>query len=92
MCILFSPLGWSYLKVEEDFKNFPSIYWLPKVHKKPYKFRFIVNYRSCSTKELFIRMTLVLQAIKTHVKKYCHKYTDIPGVKIDPAPGVTILH
>jgi len=56
------------IKVEEDFKNLPSIHWLPKVHKKRYKFRYIVNSRSCSTKELSISMTLVLQAIKTHVK------------------------
>jgi len=61
------------IKVEEDFKNLPSIHWLPKIHKKPYTFRYIVNSRSCSTKELSIRMTLVLQAIKAHVKKYCLK-------------------
>jgi len=48
------------IKVEDDFKNLPSIHWLPKVHKKPYKFRHIVNSRPCSTKELSIRMTLVL--------------------------------
>jgi len=70
------------IKVEEDFKNLPSIHWLPKVRKKPYKFRYIVNSRSCSTKELSIRMALVLQAIKTHVKKDCLKVYENSGVNL----------
>jgi len=68
------------IKVEEDFKNFPSIHWLPKVHKKPYKFRYIVNSRSCSTKELSIRMTSVLQAIKIHVKNTVTKFMKTLGL------------
>jgi len=36
-------------KVEEGFKNVPSILWLPKVHKKPHKFGYIFNSRFCST-------------------------------------------
>jgi len=65
----------------ENFKNTPSIHWLPKNHKKPYKFRYIVKSRSCSTiKELSIRMTLVIQAIKTRVKKYCLKVYENSGV------------
>ena len=70
------------IKVEEDFKNLPSIHWLPKVYKKPYKFRYIGNSRSCSTKELSIRMALVLQAIKSHVKKYCLKVYENSGVNL----------
>jgi len=70
------------IKVEENFKNLPSIHRLPKVHKKPYNFRYIVNSRSCSTKELSIRMTLVLQAIKANVKKYCLKVYENSGVNL----------
>ena len=57
------------IELEDNFNNLPTIHWLPKVHKRPYKFRYIVNSRFCSTKELSVRMTFVLQAIKTHVKK-----------------------
>jgi len=69
-------------KVEDYFQNLPSIHWLPKVHKKPYKFRYIVNSRSVSTKEWSIRMTLVLQAIKIHVKKYCLNVYEKSGVNL----------
>jgi len=68
------------IKVEEYFKNLPPIHWLPKVHKKPHKFGYIVNSRSCSTKELSIRMTLVLQAIKTHVKRTVSKFMKTLGL------------
>jgi len=47
------------IELEDNFNNLPTIHWLPKVHKRPYKFSYIVNSRSCSTKELSVRMTFV---------------------------------
>jgi len=47
------------IKLEDNLNNLPTIQWLPKVHKRPNKFRNIVNSRSCSTKELSVRMTFV---------------------------------
>ena len=70
------------IQLEENFNKLPTIHWLPRVHGGPYKFRYIVNSRSCSTKELSVRMTFVLQAIKTHVKKYCHKVYENSGVNL----------
>ena len=29
-----------------------TMYWLPKLHKRPYKARFIANSSSCTTTEL----------------------------------------
>ena len=29
------------LFVDEDHSKFPTFYWLPKLHKRPYKSRFI---------------------------------------------------
>ena len=29
--------------------KFPTMYWLPKLHKRPYKARFIANFNSCTT-------------------------------------------
>ena len=39
-------------------------YWLPKLHKRPYKARFIANSSSCSTTELSKLLTSCLTAVK----------------------------
>ena len=38
--------------------------WLPKLHKKPYKARFIANSSSCTTTELSKLLTSCLTALK----------------------------
>ena len=38
--------------VKERQDRLPMMYWLPKVHKIPYKSRFIANSSSCTTAEL----------------------------------------
>ena len=48
-----------------------KLYWLPKLHKRPYKSRFIANSSACTTTELSILLTSCLTAIKNHVIKYC---------------------
>ena len=35
--------------VNERQDRLPSIYWLPKLHKRPYKARSIANSSSCTT-------------------------------------------
>ena len=47
------------------------MYWLPKLHKRPYKARFIANSSSCTTTELSKLLTSCLTAIKSHVIRYC---------------------
>ena len=46
------------------------MYWLPKLHKRPYKARFIANSSSCTTTELSKLLTSCLTAIKAKVIKY----------------------
>ena len=53
-----------------DHSKLPTIYWLPKLHKRPHKSRFIANSSSCTTTELSILLTSCLTAIKNHVIKY----------------------
>ena len=48
------------------------LYWLPKLHKRPYKAR-IANLSSCTTPELSKLLTSCLTAIKNHVIIYCDK-------------------
>ena len=37
---------------KERQNRLPTMYWLPKLHKRPYKARFIANSSSCTTTEL----------------------------------------
>ena len=48
-----------------------TMYWLPKLHKRSYKARFIANSSSCTTTELSKLLTSCLSAIKSHVIRYC---------------------
>ena len=50
---------------------YPKLYWLPKLHKRPYKSRFIANSCACTTTELSILLTSCLTVIKNNVIKYC---------------------
>ena len=55
------------VSIKEDHKRLPTIYWLPKLHKRPYKARFIANSSSCTTTELSKLLTSCLTAIKTRL-------------------------
>ena len=55
--------------VDEDHNKLPTLYWLPKLHKRPYKSRFITYSSSSSTTELSILLTSCLTAIENHVIK-----------------------
>ena len=55
----------------EGQDKLPTMYWLPKLHKRPYKARFIANSSSCTTTELSKLLISCLTAIKSHVIRYC---------------------
>ena len=44
--------------------KFHSFYWTPKLHKTPYKHRFITSSLDCTTKPLSVLLTRILSAIK----------------------------
>ena len=56
---------------DEDHSKLPTLYWLPKLHKRPYKSHFIANSSSCTTTELSFLLITCLSAFKNHVTKYC---------------------
>ena len=58
---------------------FPTMYWLPKLHKTPYKARCIANSSSCITTELSKLLTSCLTAVKNHVIRYCEKVYERSG-------------
>ena len=37
------------MSIKEKQDRLPTLYWLPKLHKRPYKARFIANSSSCTT-------------------------------------------
>ena len=55
----------------EDELKLPYIYWIPKMHKNPYKHQFIAGSARCSTKSLSILLTKLLTHIKQCLQKYC---------------------
>ena len=56
--------------VKERQEKLPTMYWLPKLHKRPYKARFIANSSSCTTTELSKLLTSCLTAVKSRVIRY----------------------
>ena len=65
--------------VDEKHDKLPTLYWLPKLHKIPYKLRFIANSSSLAITELSIRLITCLTAIERHVIKYCEKVCERNG-------------
>ena len=58
------------VNVKERQDKLPTMYWLPKLQKRPYKARFIANSSSCTTTELSKLLTSYLTAIKYRVIRY----------------------
>ena len=56
-----------------------TMYWLHKLHKRPYKARFIANSSSCTTTELSKLFTSCLTAIKAKVIKNCETVYERSG-------------
>ena len=55
------------MSIKEKQVRLPTLYWLPKLHKRPYKARFIVNSRSCTTTVLSKLLTSCLTAVKKNI-------------------------
>ena len=70
------------LIVAEDHSKLPTLCRLPKLHKRPYKSRFIASSRACTTTESSILLTSCLNAIKNHVIKYCTTVYERKGKKL----------
>ena len=62
------------VSVKDRQDKLPTMYLLPKLHKKAYNARFIANSRSCTTTELFKLLTSCLTAVKTRHKVLRKKF------------------
>ena len=59
------------MKIEDDQKRLPFLYWIPKMHKTPSKQRYIAASHSCSTKPLSKMITYCLKLIQQTHTNYC---------------------
>ena len=66
--------------VNDDNCELPSIYWIPKLHKCPYKQRFIAGSAKCSTKPLSKLLTYVVSTVKDGLQRYCDTIYSRSGV------------
>ena len=66
------------VKAKENQDKVPTLYWLPKLHKKPYKARFIANSSSCTTTELSKLLTSCLTAVKNMLSNIVKRYMRDP--------------
>ena len=57
------------INIKKEDHELPSIYWLPKLHKIPYKQRYIAGSDKCSTKELSVLLTKIFTIIKDGLQK-----------------------
>ena len=68
------------IQTTDEELDLPYIYWIPKMHKNPYKHRFIAGSSKCSTKPLSILLTKLLTHIKQGLQEYCETSYSRSGV------------
>ena len=68
----------SNVKAKENQDKVPTLYWLPKLKKNPYKARFIANSSSCTTTELSKLLTSYSTAVKNMLSNIVKRYVRDP--------------
>ena len=69
------------IDVSEVNETLPNIYWLPKLHKNPLKFRFIIAAPKCSLKPLSKAVTSVFRLFFNQTQRYHRKCSIYSSVK-----------
>ena len=59
------------ITVDQENMVFSRIFWNPKLHKTPFKARFIAGATFCSTKQLSRLLTKALQVVLKQFRCYC---------------------
>ena len=66
--------------IKENQDRLPTLYWLPKLHKRPYKACFIANSSSCTTTVLSKLLTSCLTAVEKHWIRYYDTVYERDGI------------
>ena len=56
-------------RTTDEELDLPYNYWIPKMHKNPYKHRFIAGSSKCSTKPLSILLATIIRNSFIHKNK-----------------------
>lgn len=59
------------INISDKDTKLPKLFWIPKLHKNPYKFRFIAGARNCTTKRLSVKLNHGLKTIRENFFRYC---------------------
>ena len=68
------------IRCKDNNKKVAKLYWLPKLHKVPYKFRFIAGAKQSTTKSLSIKINKGLSVIREHFRRYCEAIYNNSGI------------
>jgi hypothetical protein len=60
-----------WISTKDEELDLPSLYLIPKLHKCPFKQRYIAGSAKCSTKPLSKLLTCILSAVKNGLQSYC---------------------
>ena len=64
---------------EELVQDLPFTYWIPKIHKNPYKHRFIAGSSKCSTKPLSVYSRNYLHILSKVLRSTAKQHTQEVG-------------
>ena len=70
------------ITVEDSNLRLARIFWNPKLHKNPYKARFIAGARFCVTKQLNVQVNSCLKLLRSYFKKYCDAIFNNSGINM----------
>jgi hypothetical protein len=59
------------ISTKDEELGLPSLYWIPKLLKCPFKQRYIAGSAKCSTKPLSTLLTCILSTVKTGLQSNC---------------------
>ena len=69
------------ITVDKDMSTLPDIYWIPKLHKTPVKFRFIIASKKCTTKTLSKDLSSIFSLFQRQIENYHKKAHFYSGIK-----------
>ena len=69
------------ITVGKEMSTLPDIYWIPKLHKNPVKFRFIIASKHCTTKTLSKNVSSIFSLFQKQVDTYYKKSHFFSGIK-----------
>ncbi len=67
------------LQIDDENRVLPNLFAIPKLHKSPYKFRFIAGARRSTMKPLSMQLHYILRFLKNFLRNYCAKMQRLTG-------------